>query len=142
MKYSISFVPILLLIIGCAPQNNRIAPKADQTLPASAIEKNTAKETISKKIPPRPKKTIQLKKVEDDNFSPEYMYPEDREKRTESIASAQQETPTPPEAPGPIITKEECIDIIGQEKFDKYTSLLGSEEASLKRCEIIKKVQQ
>lgn len=142
MKYSISFVPILLLIIGCAPQNNRIAPKADQTLSASTIEKNTTEKTISKKIPPRPKKTIQLKKVEDDNFSPEYMYPEDREKRTESIASAQQETPTPPEAPGPIITKEECIDIIGQEKFDKYTALLGSEEASLKRCEIIKKVQQ
>lgn len=142
MKYSISFVPILLLIIGCAPQNNRATPESGQTGHISAIGQNIPKETIGKKIPPRPKKTIQLKKVEDDNFSPEYMYPEDREKRTESIASAQQETPAPPEAPGPIITKEECINMIGQEKFDKYTALLGSEEASLKRCEIIKKVQQ
>ncbi|MDQ1326613.1 MAG: hypothetical protein QG564_1738 [Campylobacterota bacterium] len=141
MKYLVIFISILFAITGCAPQNTRATPKIDQTTNISTNEKNTTKETISKKIPQKPKKIIELKKVEDNNFSSEYMYPENKVKE-EKIITVAQDTPAPPEAPGPIITKEECINMIGQEKFDKYTALLGSEEASIKRCEMIKKVQQ
>ncbi len=141
MNYLIIFISMLLFFTGCTTQNTRVAPKIDQAANISDNEKNTTKETISKKIPQKPKKIIALKKVEDNNFSPEYMYPEDNAKEMKVAADAQ-ETSTPPEAPGPIITKEECISMIGQEKFDKYTALLGSEEASIKRCQMIKKVQQ
>ncbi|MCD6654749.1 MAG: hypothetical protein LT067_08325, partial [Sulfurovum sp.] len=124
-----------------ATQNTRATPKTDQTLTISTNEKNATKETAKRKIAQKPKKIIELKKVEDNNFSSEYMYPENnaKEEKTSPVA---QDTPAPPEAPGPIITKEECISMMGQEKFDKYTALLGSEEASIKRCQMIKKVQQ
>jgi len=34
--------------------------------------------------------------------------------------------------------KEECIAMITQEKFDKYTAMFGSEAASIKRCKMLK----
>lgn len=141
MKYLIIFVSLLFAITGCATQNTRTTPKIDQAPTISTNEKNATKETAKRKIAQKPKKIIELKKVEDNNFSSEYMYPENnaKEEKTSPVA---QDTPAPPEAPGPIITKEECISMMGQEKFDKYTALLGSEEASIKRCQMIKKVQQ
>ena len=36
------------------------------------------------------------------------------------------------------MSKEECIAMVTQEKFDKYTAMFGSEEASIKRCQMIK----
>jgi len=76
-----------------------------------------------------PKKNIKLKKVEDNNYSAGYMYPGETKKKPVKVAQTTKNT---------TMTKSECISMIGQAKFDKYTQMFGNEAASLKRCSMIK----
>ena len=70
-----------------------------------------------------------LKEVEDKNYSSKYMYP--KTKKT-SI-------PKPKVLSSSItMTKSECISMITKARFDKYTSMFGSETASIKRCKMLK----
>jgi hypothetical protein len=46
-------------------------------------------------------------------------------------------TPTTP--PKPTITREACLALIGQEKFDQYTQKYGGEKGALRRCLILKR---
>ena len=109
-----------------------------ETLKASmkARAKARRKYRIKKKtpiIPTAPKKNIKLKKVEDNNYSSGYMYPGAKPKKRKEV------TPIEPlAAANTIMNKTECISMIGQAKFDKYTQMFGSEAASLKRCKMLK----
>ena len=110
-----------------------------QVQPAPVKENNTTKRYRA--VPPPPKKKIELKEVQDDNYSPEYMYPDDKYKKdklTEKSANTQDII----EAQTPSMSREECIAMIGQEKFDKYTEMFGNEAASLKRCTLLKSMQE
>ena len=95
-------------------------------------------ETVSSKnttLPPAPKKVIKLKKVEDNNYSSSYMYP-----KTKKVSTPKTQASTPSAQKQTIssMTKEECISMIGADKFAKYTAMFGSEAASIKRCKILK----
>jgi hypothetical protein len=93
--------------------------------------------------PPPPKKKIELKEVQDDNYSPEYMYPEDKYKKDKLVEEKPTvSTETPVETAAPAMSREECISMIGQEKFDKYTEMFGNEAASIKRCTLLKSMQK
>jgi hypothetical protein len=90
------------------------------------------------KLPPAPKKHIKLKEVKDTNYSDKYMYPED-------TASAKKDPVTKTETPAVAsssMSKEECIAMISQEKFDKYSAMFGSEAASIKRCTMLKAMKK
>jgi len=82
--------------------------------------------------PPPPKAKHALKEVEDTNFSPEYMYPKTASKspttHTEEETSMVEQT----------MSKAECIEMIGQEKFDRYSRMFGGEEGALRRCALLK----
>lgn len=67
------------------------------------------------------------------------MYPEDKQTPAKTVEKAP--TPTEPTTPSVGMSKEECIAMITQEKFDKYTEMFGSEEASIKRCNMLKAMQ-
>jgi hypothetical protein len=87
------------------------------------------KQTIPK---PPPRKKIKLKKVKDNNFDESYMYPTKKKKKQKIV-----------ETPKPMIktdnmTKSECISMLGQDKFDKYSKMFGNEKSSIKRCVILK----
>ena len=69
-----------------------------------------------------------LRKVEDTNYSSNYMYPKAKKKTTPKVLTS---TTT-------IMTKAECISMITQARFDKYTQMFGSEAASIKRCRMLK----
>jgi hypothetical protein len=34
--------------------------------------------------------------------------------------------------------KKECISMIGQEKFNKYTQMLGNEASAIRKCQMLK----
>jgi len=87
-------------------------------------------------LPPAPKKNIKLKKVEDNNYSSGYMYPSATKKKPLKVA---QTTTT---STSTSMDRAQCITMIGQEKFDKYTQMFGSEAASLKRCKMLKAMKQ
>ena len=119
MRYSIISITMLMLLTGC-----------DQPTVNDKNEAHLVKQTY---LPPPPKKKIKLKEIDDTNYNPTYMYPEDTKKIVKEDSSVQT----------PVVTtdtmdKQECIAMISQEKFDKYTAMFGSETASIKRCKMLK----
>lgn len=123
MKHiSISLITFILLA-GCASNNPPPVKK-----PVIVKDQN-----ISNVAPPTPKHKGELKVVEDTNYSSAYMYPEDSVKKEKVVAPTQ----TAPLVTDTGMNKEECIAMISQEKFDKYTEMFGSETASIKRCNMI-----
>jgi lipopolysaccharide export LptBFGC system permease protein LptF len=90
-------------------------------------------------IPQAPKKEIKLKKVEDTNYSSNYMYPGATKKpslpkvTTDKTKITQSKKDT-----SSTMSKTECISMIGADKFAKYTQMFGSESASIKRCKMLK----
>ncbi len=88
--------------------------------------------TSSSALPPKPKRNIKLKKVEDTNFNSEYMYPQTKTK-TEKVQPLTNTTSTTSS-----MTKEACISMIGEDKFNKYTKMFGNEASSIKRCAMLK----
>ena len=121
MKYGIITITILMLLSGC-----------DQPT-VKEKEKNTAHVVKQTYLPPPPRKKIKLKEVKDTNFDSAYMYPEDTKKKEIVKTPAQTPIATPD-----TMNKEECIAMITQEKFDKYAEMFGNEDASIKRCKMLK----
>jgi len=161
MKLWLIAASVLLLITGCTSKREivlqnrlikqRIAMQAKQAQINALNEKllnvrvksRTRTKVRQSDIPKAPKNNYKPKKVEDTNYSSGYMYPRQARKRTVKVV---QPTPTS------IVTakknthtattgKAECIAMIGQAKFDKYSKMFGSETASLKRCKMLKSMQ-
>ena len=121
MRYSIITLSLsLFLLSACGSQSESPAP----------IKKDPPQTAMKRTLPPPPKSTHKPKEVKDTNYEASYMYPEDSKKKKKKIdATASTSTQ---------MSKEECIAMVTQEKFDKYTAMFGSEEASIKRCQMIK----
>jgi len=125
MKYWPLIPLVSLLLIGCAEQQPVYRPvpvKKETPKPKPVI------------TPEKPKKIHELKEVEDDNFDPAYMYPETKSQKAKKV-------PEPVAAAATQMSREECIAMIGSEKFEKYTQMLGSESAAVKRCVLLKSMQ-
>lgn len=99
----------------------------------------TVRKTLGKPIG-KPKKNIELKKVEDNNFNSSYMYPETKSKPKKQTKPKEKAktTPTQVATTSSTMDKAECVSMIGQAKFDKYTQMFGGEAASIKRCKMLK----
>lgn len=125
MKYGIVIITTLMIFSGC-----------DQPTVENKEKNTTAQAVKQTYIPPPPKKKIELKEVEDTNFDAAYMYPEDTKKKEKvvKVETVEQKAVATADA----MDKQECIAMISQEKFDKYTAMFGSETASIKRCKMIK----
>ncbi len=122
MKYGIISITLLILLGGCSQPE--VEEKTENTL--QAVQQTELP-------PPPPKKPIQLKDVNDTNFNAEYMYPQVTQKK--KVAETSMKTNA---ISADTMDKAQCIAMITQEKFDKYTAMFGSEAASIKRCKMIK----
>jgi len=149
MKLWIAPALALLFLSGCNSTKKNVQLQNKNAQQALLIQQQQAKiETLNKRLgkhqpkkrsarrsstlPPEPKKNIKLKKVEDSNFNSEYMYPQTKSK-TKKVETLAQATST-----GSSMTKESCITMIGEDKFNKYTQMFGNEAASIKRCAMLK----
>ena len=131
MKYTSIAVLAFIFLSGCATNGTQtVVKKETQTVKKDANATRAA-------VPPKPKKEHELKEVEDTNFSDAYMYPESTTKKAPVTKVA-----VAPVATSGIMNKAQCIAMISQEKFDKYSAMFGSEAASIKRCQMIKATQQ
>ena len=127
MRKSFGILVIGLFLIGCS---NKEVPllvpqivQDDINNTVEAVDLNWT-DTVEQTIPkPPPRKVIKLKKVKDNNFDEKYMYPTKKNK-------SKIKTDT--------MTKEECISMLGEDKFAKYSKMFGSESASIKRCVLLK----
>ena len=147
----IALASLALLFTGCAqrqlPAPNPAAVYTQQIpepqSPNPPAELMHPKKTVSKKVvpqkamPPKPKVTHKLKKVEDNNFNPDYMYPDEKKtkKKVKTTVTKKVATNTPK------MSKATCIQMIGQAKFDKYTQMLGGEAGAIKRCVMLQSMQ-
>ncbi len=129
-KFWIMLTIAALFIAGCA----------DKT---PVVTKAPVKETNTTNVPvpQRVHKKIELKEVQDGNYSSEYMYPEDKVKKEKVVKVAEAETISTAATTENAMNREECISMIGQEKFDKYTQMFGNEASSIKRCAMLKAMQ-
>jgi hypothetical protein len=125
MEKWITLALSLVLFTGCIQQS---VPEYRPVHTVPKVQPKPAEPT-----PPKIQHT--LKKVEDTNFSPDYMYPETGTKQSVKKKDNTMETVTTQ------MSKEECIGMIGQEKFDRYTQMLGSEAGAIKRCVLLKSMQ-
>lgn len=133
MKYLFVSLLTLFFVVGCGSQSNNHIVVKKKPAPVTKPQPKPIK-----KLPPPPKKEIKLKEVEDTNYTDEYMYPEDTKAAKKDPVEKQAPVPATKEG----MTKEECISMISQEKFDKYTEMFGSEDASIKRCMMLKAMNQ
>jgi len=127
-----------LLFTGCG---NNYIPNLPQPQQVTSIESPTlAKEEVvtPEKLPPVKKKHYAIKKVEDSNFSDHYMYPETPSVKTPKLPTTTSLVDSASDAASPTMTKATCIAMLGEEKFNKYTQMFGSEAASIKRCAMLK----
>jgi len=157
MKLWISPIVALLVLSGCkttrnAAQLQNINARQALVIEQQQIRIETLTQQLTKRkgnkkrntsnaytIPTPPKKDIKLKKVEDANFNSEYMYPQTRSKPKEVKKIKTVKTTTTSNA---SMTKESCVSMIGQDKFDKYTKMFGNEAASIKRCAMLKAIKR
>ena len=131
MKNKILSVTLLLssfLMVGCVQQPpSKIVKVVEKPKPKTSQSGSKA-----------PKKNIKLKEVEDENFSSEYMYPDAKKKETAKIKEPES---TVAADINPVVTSmsnSECIAMIGQEKFNKYSQMYGGSAGALKKCKMLK----
>lgn len=152
-KLGFTSTAILLLLSGCGSNNQTIQLQNTNARQAMLIQKQQLQiEALQKQlkgkkrvrtkrsaIPKAPKKNIKLKKVEDDNYSSGYMYPgTPKKKKAATPLPTPKNTSTPATTATTSMGKAECVAMIGQDKFDKYTQMFGSEAASIKRCNMLR----
>lgn len=131
-----------LVMIGCneVPQLPKpiVIQNQSNFMDTNLTDANLSKSMdVNQTIPKPPKKHIKLKKVEDDNFSPDYMYP--GAKKPKSAKPTKLENKDVPSVS--VMNKDECISLIGQERFDKYAQMFGGDSGAIKRCKMIKASQ-
>jgi len=132
-KFWIIFAASSLFITGCT---NTI-PDTPKN-PVQIIEDTN---TTNIYVPQRTHRKIKLKEVQDSNFSSEYMYPEDKVKKGNVVKVVKTKTAQTVISTENTMAREECIGMIGQEKFDKYTQMFGDEASSIKRCAMLKSMR-
>ena len=129
MKLLIPIISASVLMVSCTSQKNAPTLKA----PVKEVKEEKVVKTYA---PPAPKKNIKLKEVEDTNFSSEYMYPETKSKKPSTVTEV--DSTEVDKTASNSMSRGECIAMISQEKFDKYTQMLGDEAFAIKRCQMLK----
>jgi len=132
MKLRIILSGVVFLLLGCTSRSPDIAH------PVQNRDLNTTKSVQQGKVAQTPQDTIELKKVEDDNYSSAYMYPQTRVKKAKRV-KAHNRLAAPSSSDS--MNRAECIAMIGIEKFNKYTQMFGNESASITRCKMLKAMQ-
>ncbi|MDD3591715.1 MAG: hypothetical protein PHO65_03695 [Sulfurovum sp.] len=123
---------LTLFIAGCSTsQPEKRTPEVTET------EKPQAQSTQKYTPPAPPKSSFKPKEVKTNNYTSEYMYPSNKIQPS----PVKKEEKTEQDSVSDSMTKEECIAMIGEEKFAKYTEMFSGEAAAIKRCTLLKAMQ-
>ena len=152
MKYLVYGVLVLLLMSGCVRRVRHIPmePVVDHntTEPAFAPKRgslyDTSRAEAKYKLKPEPYSVSSKEK------DPELLGPQRtiepvkkaEEAKVATTAPVSTPTPTPVKSVSSTMTKDACISMIGQTKFDRYSKRFGGESGAIKRCAILKKLKR
>ena len=142
-KITLALTTTMLIFTACSNQE-QVRHINKQMCDENQIKKETVHR---KRVPKPPKKHVTLKKVEDENFSADYMYPTTKKSNTKekvelskNIETNQTKEEVVVLTKSSAMTKEECISMVGQEKFDSYTEMYGNIGSTLKKCKMLKEL--
>jgi len=123
---------LILFVAGCSTsQPEKHSPKVIETEnPQTQTPRN-----YTPSAPPR--SSFKPKEVQTDNYTSEYMYPSNKIQPS----PVKKEEKTEQNTASDTMTKEECIAMIGEERFEKYTEMFSGEAAAIKRCTLLKAMQ-
>jgi len=125
----LAIIFLAFFVAGCSSdQSEKITPKEPLNPRVQAPQQHT---------PAAPEKAFNPKEVQSRNLSSEYMYPSNKTQP----APVKKENEDAQYIADKTVTKEECIAMIGEEKFEKYTEMFSSEAAAIKRCTLLKAMQ-
>ena len=144
---TLAITATMLIFTACSNQEQ--VKHISKDLPIK--KKIKKKKHTYKKVPKPPKKHVKLKKVEDENFSSDYMYPTTKKSKpkakakpkivyTENKETNQTKKVVAVVPKSSAMTENECISMIGKDKFDKYTQMYGDSNAALKKCKMLKEL--
>ena len=123
-------------------------PKKEESKPAMWHDTSTVEDHYSLKPEPY--------SIDSNQKDPELLGPQSTLKKPldEEVAASSENSeaflpkegetsqPSKPVAQAPGMTRSKCISLIGKAKFDQYTKQFGSEEAAIRKCIILQRVQQ
>ncbi len=135
------FTGVLVLLTGC----NHKVPQP--TLPKA--EQKPKKERVRWGDSSRYSAYEEHYKLKPEPFSldsnqkdPELLGPQSTVNRTQNRVTANEvydTTPTPKPAVKKGVSKSECIDMLGYDKFNSYAKKYGSEAAAIRRCNMMRR---
>ncbi len=150
-KYLLYSLLTLVFVTGCMPRvpvpqlpdRNETAVQRTMWEDTSTVERNYS-------LKPEPYSLDSKQK------DPELLGPQSTLKKnlasSEMVESSSLQEPEPKpqfvakdatEKPAaPAMTRSRCIELIGQADYDKYTRQFGSEQAALRKCIILERVQK
>jgi len=138
MKFTLTLTSLSLLFIGCTTSNS-LPPQYRQQAPKIAEQPTLVKVTRDTRTKHK------MQKVDEQNFSDSYMYPEDgklakKDPVKKIVASVEPNTTTTPkvEVLSHGMSKDECILMMGEEKFAHYAQMFGGDTGAIKRCAMLK----
>jgi hypothetical protein len=147
MKLALFTAVATLLFVGCTSSNSVPQYQLNPPQPPSP----TPTPMPQPVLPKPPKSNHQMQTVEHTNYSDSYMYPEDGrlakkdpvKKKSVAVKESNSTAPAPTTAPpAPLgMTKAECLSMMGEDKFNHYTQMFGSEAGAIKRCSMLKAMQ-
>ena len=150
LRYSLLTLAGAVLLTGCMPRvpAPRL-PDRNETIQRTMWEDTS---TIERNYSLKPEPYS----LDSDQKDPELLGPQSTIKKSlassEMVESSSLHRPEPKpqfvakdetEKPAaPAMTRSHCIELIGQADYDKYTRQFGSEQAALRKCIILERVQK
>jgi hypothetical protein len=154
MKYLIYGVLVLLLMSGCVRRVRHIPiePVVEHNTTEPAFEPkrgslyDTSRAEAKYKLKPEPY-SVSSKEKDPELLGPQRTIEPVKKAEEVKVATATEPVHTPvPAAPiksvSTSMTKDACISMIGQTKFDRYSKRFGGESGAIKRCAILKKLKR
>jgi len=134
-----------LLMVGCTQEPQTLSNGTHATSLLILEDEPTVTQTPP--IAQQPRRRFIPKKVDDSNYNSDYAYPDNPTKKSKPTLAVASKTMQYGEKnstqPAPTtMSKEACIEMIGEAKFAKYTQMLGSEGSAIKRCVMLKAMRQ
>jgi len=141
MRYLVYGLLALLLMSGCVRRVRHIPvePTVDEnaTRPTGTLY-DTSRTEAKYNLKPEPYS------VSSNEKDPELLGPQRTiEKKKEETTTVATTAPIKKPAPklSTSMSRSECISMIGQAKFDRYSKRFGGEAGAIKRCAILKKLK-
>jgi len=132
---------IVLLMSGCVRRISHIpldSAEDNETRPTGTLY-DTSRTEAKYSLRPEPY-SVSSNEKDPELLGPQRTITQQKNNNTVQVATVSPAS-KPSSSAKSSMTKEACISMIGQTKFDRYSKRFGGESGAIKRCAILKKLK-